>query len=52
MVYVSLDSDSLGENGLVDPYLLNEDRNDHHYDREKYTNLLIDRLKPILEKKV
>jgi hypothetical protein len=48
MIYISLDRDSLGENGLVDPYLLNKDRNDHHYDREKYTNLLIDRLKPIL----
>jgi hypothetical protein len=48
MSYISLDRDSLGENGLVDPYLLNEDRNDRNYDREKYTNLLIDRLKPIL----
>jgi hypothetical protein len=48
LTYISLDRDSLGENGLVDSSLLNENCNDHHYNEKKYADLIIERLKPLL----
>ena len=44
VAFLSLDHDSLGQDGLVNPELLNEDPTDHHYDQLKYMNLLIPKL--------
>ncbi len=46
--FISLDEESLGKNGLVNPCLLSADRNDHHYDKEKYAMMIIKKLKPLL----
>lgn len=43
--YLSFDDESIGENGLVDPWLLNSDPNNHHYDRQKYADMIIKKLK-------
>ena len=48
--FISLDEESLGRNGLVNPYLLSPDSNDHHYDKEKYALMIINKIKPILVK--
>ena len=42
--YISLDSQSLGEDGLVSNKLLNSNLNDHHYDMDKYAELIISEL--------
>jgi hypothetical protein len=47
--YLSFDNESIGENGLVNPYLLNSDPNNHHYDIDKYADMLINKLKASLE---
>jgi hypothetical protein len=47
--YISIDQDSLGENGLVKPELVNVNPNDHHYRQRKYAELIIDKLKYILQ---
>jgi len=38
--FIDLDKYSLGQDGLVHPYLLNRNKNDHHYDKRKYSFLL------------
>ncbi len=38
--YLDLDKASLGEDGYVSKYLLNANKNDHHYSRRKYAYLL------------
>lgn len=43
-VYLSFDEESVGENGLVDPCLLNSDPTDHHYDMDKYADMIINKL--------
>jgi len=48
-VYLSFDEESVGENGLVVPYLLNSDPTDHHYDMEKYADMIINKLKRSIE---
>lgn len=48
--YVMLDSESLGENGVVKTELRNRDASNHHYDAENYANLLIQKLTSILQK--
>lgn len=48
LFYISLDDEALGDNGLVRPDILNINGSDHHYDFEKYSNLLINKLKTIL----
>jgi len=48
-VYLSFDEESVGENGLVNPCLLNSDPNDHHYDMEKYADMIISKLKKSIE---
>ncbi|MDO9139383.1 MAG: SGNH/GDSL hydrolase family protein [Methylobacter sp.] len=42
--YLMLDSDSLGECGIVKADLLNNDCNNHHYDQDQYSRLLADGL--------
>ncbi|MGZ5573692.1 MAG: hypothetical protein ACXWEO_01565 [Methylobacter sp.] len=39
-----LDDLSLGEHGIVKADLLNNDRNDHHYDPDQYSRLLVEGL--------
>ncbi|MCZ6804120.1 MAG: hypothetical protein O7D86_09360 [Proteobacteria bacterium] len=48
-LYLSFDEESVGENGLVDPFLLNSDPTDHHYDMEKYADMIINKLKRSIE---
>ncbi|MCK9398207.1 MAG: SGNH/GDSL hydrolase family protein, partial [Methylobacter sp.] len=42
--YVMLDDLSLGEHGIVKNGLRNSDCNDHHYDSEQYSRLLVEGL--------
>lgn len=42
--YIMLDNTSLGKNGLVINTLVNNDPNDHHYDPDAYSSLLINHL--------
>lgn len=46
--YISLDNECMGENGLVNPAVLNTDIRDHHYDEDIYAGLLHRKLQPIL----
>lgn len=39
--YLMLDTESLGEDGIVKTELLNNDRSNHHYDQDRYADLLI-----------
>ncbi|MGZ5802127.1 MAG: hypothetical protein ACXWJZ_16015 [Burkholderiaceae bacterium] len=39
--YIMLDTQSLGEGGIVKTDLLNSDRSNHHYDQDRYADLLI-----------
>jgi hypothetical protein len=39
--YIMLDGESLGEGGVVKTDLLNSDRSNHHYDQDRYAELLI-----------
>jgi len=39
-----LDDLSLGDGGIVKAELLNSDCNDHHYDSEQYSRLLVEGL--------
>jgi hypothetical protein len=47
IAYLPLDQESLGKDGLVNPFLLNLDANDHHYDMSKYADLIIGKLRHI-----
>ncbi len=40
ITYISLDSESLGEDGLVKAVLLNKDALDHHYDKRVFAAML------------
>jgi hypothetical protein len=46
--FIDLDPESLGVNGVVVDYLLNDDSNDHHYCRKAYLSLLSKHLKAII----
>ena len=46
--YLSFDDETLGDNGLLKSEILNINGNDHHYDFEKYSHLIINKLKAIL----
>ncbi|MFC4700145.1 SGNH/GDSL hydrolase family protein [Glaciecola siphonariae] len=46
--FINLDDDSLGPNGVVADYLINSDKNDHHYDKASYLPLLIKHLNGVL----
>jgi hypothetical protein len=46
--YLMLDAVSLGEDGIVKAALLNSDRNDHHYNQEQYSLLLVEGLTGVL----
>lgn len=48
IVFISLDQESLGDNGIVSEGLMHTDHNDHHYDQTVYSNMLIKHLMPIL----
>lgn len=47
--YLSFDQESIGENGLVNPWLLNSDPKDHHYDWQKYADMIVNKLKNSIE---
>lgn len=46
--YVMLDDLSLGEHGIVKADLLNRDCNDHHYDSDQYSRLLVEGLTGVI----
>jgi len=46
--FLDLDSDSLGDNGLVKNTLLNEKLTDHHYNKKEYIALLTKHLSNVL----
>jgi hypothetical protein len=46
-VFISLDTQAIGEDGVVSNHLLNPNPNDHHYCPTKYINMLMPRLKEI-----
>ena len=46
MVHLNLDAACMGENGIVRPYYLHADSNDHHYHAARYVRLLCRRLGP------
>jgi len=46
--YISLDSVSLGNDGLVKRYLKNPNPLDHHYNKRVYAKLIIEYLKPLI----
>lgn len=47
--FISLDEESLGEDGVVSSELLNEDPTDHHYSPSKYVKLLVPKLNEVLK---
>ncbi len=47
-VYLSLDEESLGDDGLVSAALLDSDPKEHHYDRKKHAAMIIRRLQKAL----
>lgn len=49
--YINLDSKSLGQDGLVDMRLLNKNPTDHHYDLQKYAEMLIPEIKKFMEQR-
>lgn len=46
--YIMLDDLSLGDDGIVKAELLNSDCNDHHYDAEQYSRLLVEELTGVI----
>jgi len=46
--YVSLDTESLGVNGIVSKKLLSLNSADHHYNKDVYADMIIDGLKPYI----
>jgi len=46
--YIMLDDLSLGDGGIVKAELLNSDCNNHHYDSEQYSRLLIEGLTGVI----
>jgi hypothetical protein len=46
--YIMLDTVSLGEGGIVKADLLNSDCNDHHYDPDQYSRLLVEELAGVI----
>ena len=47
-IFISLDKYSIGDDGLVADFLINDNPNDHHYDQANYANLLVKCLSPVL----
>ncbi len=46
--FISLDLESLAENGIVSDKLMHSDPNDHHYNQAVYSSMLVKYLMPIL----
>ena len=46
--YIMLDDLSLGDGGIVKAELLNSDCNNHHYDPEQYSRLLVEGLTGVI----
>lgn len=46
--FISLDEDSLGKDGLVADFLINNNPNDHHYDQHNYAKLVTKHLSFVL----
>ncbi|WP_371192491.1 SGNH/GDSL hydrolase family protein [Glaciecola sp. SC05] len=49
--FINLDTESIGDDGLVAPFLLNDDNNDHHYAQEPYLALIMKHLGNLLIEK-
>lgn len=49
--FINLDKHSLGENGTVNPSLLNSNPNNHHYEPQAYAALLVGPLKDVVDLK-
>jgi hypothetical protein len=47
--YLSFDEESIGEDGLVDSRLINSNSADHHYKRDVYAEMIINKLKKAVE---
>ena len=47
-IYLSFDQESLGNNGLVSPHLLNNDAADHHYATDRYAEMIADKLSMVM----
>lgn len=47
--YMMLDDETLGKDGLVKNDMLSQDPKDHHYDKDNYSSLLIEKLKGIIK---
>lgn len=50
ILFVALDNKSLDKNGTIKSDLLNQNPNDHHYNGDSYSELLIQELKYCIEK--
>jgi hypothetical protein len=48
ITFINLDSECLGENGIVKAGMMNKDPRDHHYDEEQYALLLMRRLNGVI----
>lgn len=48
IAYIMLDDVSVGKDGLIKKELLNQNPNDHHYDPDAYSALLIEKLSSVL----
>lgn len=48
VIHINLDNESMGADGLVAEFLLNDDVNDHHYSRQTYLQMLMKHLKVVL----
>ncbi|MDI1279185.1 SGNH/GDSL hydrolase family protein [Methylobacter sp.] len=46
--YIMLDDVSLGDHGIVKTELLNSNSSNHHYDPERYSRLLVERLTGVI----
>uniref|UniRef100_A0A6H1ZTB1 SGNH hydrolase-type esterase domain-containing protein n=1 Tax=viral metagenome TaxID=1070528 RepID=A0A6H1ZTB1_9ZZZZ len=44
-IYLSFDNESIGDDGMVIPKLVNSQLNNHHYDADNYSDMIIDKLK-------
>lgn len=49
VAYVNLDADSLGDDGLVKPELLNRNASDHHYEKRVFAGMLSGRVRPVVK---
>lgn len=49
ILWLSFDEESIGQNGIVDSRLLNLDPNNHHYEMGAYAEMIVHKLKQIID---